>query len=384
MRVTHVITRLIVGGAQENTISTVLGLAELPGVSVDLIAGPTTGAEGSLEFQFDTRKELFRVIPELVRPVAPLADWRSLRTLTSIFRSTRPDIVHTHSGKAGILGRLAARRAGVPLIIHSIHGPSFGPFQGRLSNLIYTNAERWAGKTTTHFVSVADAMTRQYLAAGIGHAEQYTTIWSGFDLGRFLDARNDLSFRRELGFNSDDLIVGKIGRLVNLKGHDDLFEAAPKMIASNPNIRFLLLGDGPDRAAFELRLRALGISNYFIFAGLVRPDEVSRYIGIMDVLVHLSRREGLPRALPQALAAAKPVIAFDCDGAGEVCITGKTGFLLPPGDLDGLAKAVCLLANDPSLRSKLGISGRTHVEKRFGVNRMVLAIHALYERLMAR
>jgi glycosyltransferase involved in cell wall biosynthesis len=301
--------------------------------------------------------------------------------LTSIFRAARPEIVHTHSGKAGILGRVAAHRAGVPLIIHSVHGPSFGPFQGGFSNLIYKNAERWAGRLTTHFVSVADAMTRQYLAAGIGHPGQYTTIWSGFDLQPFLSARNDLALRAQLGFQPDHLIVGKIGRLVNLKGHEDLFKAAPRMISANPRIRFLLLGDGPERAAFRRRLEALGIDRYFVFAGLVPPSEVPRYIGIMDMLVHLSRREGLPRALPQALAATKPVVAFDSDGAGEVCINGKTGFLLAPGDLNGLAEAVSLLAADSARRSKLGAFGRDLVESRFGVNRMVSDIHALYQRL---
>jgi glycosyltransferase involved in cell wall biosynthesis len=184
--------------------------------------------------------------------------------------------------------------------------------------------------------------------------------------------------------DANHLIVGKIGRLVNLKGHEDLFEAAPRMIEANPRIRFLLLGDGPERAAFRLRLEALGIDRYFVFAGLVPPSEVPRYIGIMDLLVHLSRREGLPRALPQALAAAKPVIAFDSDGAGEVCMNGETGFLLAPGDLKGLAEAVCSLAANPPLRSKLGACGRDLVENRFGVNRMVSDIHALYEKLRVR
>ncbi|MDB6040934.1 MAG: hypothetical protein JWM99_4775 [Verrucomicrobiales bacterium] len=384
MRVTHVITRLIVGGAQENTISTVLGLSELPGVTVDLISGPTTGAEGSLESQFNARSDLLKVIPNLVRPVSPLQDLRGLRALTSIFRETKPEIVHTHSGKAGILGRVAARQANVPLIIHTIHGPSFGPFQGPISNLIYTNAERWAGKATTHFVSVADAMTRQYLRSGIGRQDQYTTIWSGFELKSFLDAKNDLQFRAELGFEPGHLIVGKIGRLVNLKGHEDLFEAAPGIIASNPQVRFLLVGDGPARAEFEVKLKALGISRYFVFTGLLRPNQVSRYIGIMDMLVHLSRREGLPRALPQALAAAKPVIAYDCDGAAEICIPEKTGFLIQPGDLTGLVKAVALLAENPELRFKLGQYGQGLVTRRFDVKRMVLDIHALYEKLLAR
>src|SRR5690242_15832794 len=137
MRVTHVITRLIVGGAQENTVATVLGLHATPNLQVNLISGPTRGPEGSLENRFKRNPSLLTLVPSLVRPVHPLKDFFALQQLTKIFRATRPDIVHTHSGKAGILGRLAARRAGVPVIVHTIHGPSFGNFQGALANLIF-------------------------------------------------------------------------------------------------------------------------------------------------------------------------------------------------------------------------------------------------------
>src|SRR6266542_5350832 len=152
MRVTHVITRLIVGGAQENTIATVLGLHRKPGVIVKLISGPTTGPEGSLESRFADSPELLSLSPELVRPIHPWKDLLALRHLTGIFRRDLPDIVHTHSGKAGILGRLAAHRARVPLIVHTVHGPSFGSFQGSLANLALGSAERYAAKFTSHFV----------------------------------------------------------------------------------------------------------------------------------------------------------------------------------------------------------------------------------------
>src|SRR5579859_929872 len=137
MRVTHVITRLIVGGAQENTIASVLGLRQKPGLEVELISGPSLGAEGSLESAFANAPGVLRIVPELTRPVAPWSDWKALRRLTDIFRADRPAIVHTHSGKAGVLGRLAAARAGVPVIIHTIHGPSFGSFQGWLPNGVF-------------------------------------------------------------------------------------------------------------------------------------------------------------------------------------------------------------------------------------------------------
>src|SRR5262245_10584340 len=164
MRVTHVITRLIVGGAQENTVASVLGLRQKPGLNVELISGPTTGPEGSLEANLAGVPGLLTVTPHLVRPLHPWKDARALFALTRLFRTRSPDIVHTHSAKAGILGRLAARRARVPIIVHTIHGPSFGRFQGRVSNFVYAAAERRAAVVTTHFVTVSNAMTEQYVA----------------------------------------------------------------------------------------------------------------------------------------------------------------------------------------------------------------------------
>ncbi|MBI3877094.1 MAG: glycosyltransferase family 4 protein [Verrucomicrobia bacterium] len=382
MRVTHVITRLIVGGAQENTVASVLGLREKPGVEVQLVSGPTTGPEGSLEERMHSVPGLLTIVPELVRPVHPWNDWRALLRLTEIFGQTKPDIVHTHSGKAGVLGRLAAKRAGVPVIVHTIHGPSFGDWQNPLANAAFKLAERYAGRVTTHFVSVADAMTEQYLAAGIGRREQYTRIFSGFDLAPFLAAKNDPELRAKLGFAPEDFVVGKIARLTELKGHDDLFIAAPELVWRCPRMKFLLVGDGKWRRRFELLTRRINLEKHFIFTGLVPPDEVPRYIGVMDALVHLSHREGLPRALPQALAAGKPVAAYDCDGASEVCLNGETGILLEPGDLTGLRDALPQLAADAALRQRLGARGRELVKENFSVERMVDELSRLYGRLL--
>ncbi len=383
MRVTHVITRLIVGGAQENTVSTVLGLREKPGVTVDLISGPTHGPEGSLAKALALDPALLSIVPELVRPVHPLQDWLAWRHLTRRFQQTSPDIVHTHSGKAGIIGRLAARSAGVPLILHAIHGPSFGKFQSARANFVFRNAEKYAARATDHFTVVADAMRDQYLAAGIGRPDQYTKIFSGFPLEPYLAAVNDPALRARYGLQPGDFVVGKIARLFELKGHDDLFAAAPDLVRRCPRIKFLLVGDGPWRERFATMARAAGLAKHFVFTGLVPPAEVPSLVGIMDALVHLSLREGLPRALPQALAAARPVVAYDCDGAREVCLDGRTGFLLPPGDLAGLTDRLCRLAGDSVLRAQLGAAGQAYVRENFAVEKMVADTHALYLRLAA-
>lgn len=384
MRVTHVITRLIVGGAQENTIASVLGLRAKPGVEVNLISGSTTGPEGSLEPRVAQIPGLLTIVPELVRPIAPLRDWLALRKLTRLFREQRPDIVHTHSGKAGVLGRLAAHAAGVPIIVHTIHGPSFGPFQGPLANFAFRAAERRAGRVTTHFVSVANAMTEQYLAAGIGRPEQYTRIFSGFDLDPFLNAKNDLALRAKLGIAPEDFVIGKVARLFENKGHADLFDIAPRLAHTHPHLKFLLVGEGALRPHFEQLVRNLGLEKQFIFTGLVAPSEVPVFIGVMDALLHLSGREGLARALPQALAAGKPVIAYDCDGAREVCREGETGFLLPLGDTQQLVHRIQQLALDAKLCERLGTHGRELVEKCFPTQRMVDDLHTLYLCLLGK
>lgn len=383
MRVLHVITRLIVGGAQENTIASVLGLRGKPDLDVRLISGPDTGPEGSLASAFAACPQALIFLPGLVRPVHPWKDMLAWRRLVRFLRDQRPDLVHTHSGKAGFLGRLAASRAGVPVIVHTIHGPSFGPFQGTFANSLFRMAERRAGKVTAHFVVVADAMTRQYLDAGIGRPEQYTKILSGFPLAPFLAAVNDPKLRARWGIAPEDMVIGVIARLFKLKGHDDLLDAAPALVRNCPRIKFLLVGDGAWRARLEQRAKDLGLEKSFIFTGLVQPAEIPPLIGIMDVLAHLSRREGLPRALPMALAAGRPVVAYDCDGANEICLDNETGFLVRPGDITGLVERLGRLAGDPSLRERLGRRGRELVRDRFGVDRMVDDLYALYLKLAA-
>jgi len=383
-RVTHVITRLVLGGAQENTVASVLGLRQVPGLDVDLVAGPTVGAEGSIESSVASVPGCLTLVPSLVRPVHPWLDLLAHARLVRIFRQRRPHIVHTHSGKAGILGRLAARRARVPIVIHTIHGPSFGPFQGRLANLAFLSAERLVGRHTHHFVSVAHAMTRQYLAAGIGSPGQYSCIRSGFDLVPFLQARRKPELARKLGLRPGDFVIGKVARLFRLKGHDELFAALPALLQRLPNARILLVGDGPDRARYEAMASRPPLAGRVIFAGLVPASDVADYLALMDVLVHLSRREGLPRVLPQALAAGVPIVAADCDGSPEVCLDGETGFLVPADAPAVLVERLAMLALDPALGRALAARGRLKVQGEFGTQRMVDDLATLYGELIRR
>jgi glycosyltransferase involved in cell wall biosynthesis len=384
LKITHVITRLIVGGAQENTVATILGLHQKPGTEVKLISGPTTGPEGSLEPEAAKIPGLLTIVPELVRPVHPLKDFIALRRLEKILREQKPDLVHTHSGKAGILGRLAAKRAGVPIIVHHIHGPSFGNFQGALANFIFTAAEQRAGKITDHFFCSASAMTKLYLAASIGRPEMFTRIFSGFNLEPFLKATNDLALRQQLGLGANHFVIGKIGRLFKLKGHADSITSFAKILPQVPHARLLFVGDGLLRGEIENQIHSLGLDGKVISTGLVPPDEVARCVGIMDCLAHLSYREALSRALPQALAAGKPVVAYDFDGADEVCLENQTGFIVRTGDTDIVAQRLLQLAGDPALREKFGRAGQYFVRENFSVEKMVDDQYTIYLKLAAQ
>jgi glycosyltransferase involved in cell wall biosynthesis len=383
MRITHVITRLVVGGAQENTLATIHGLRTVPDLTVSLISGPTTGAEGSLEPEARQAGIEFQIVPELVRPVHPVKDLIAFRKLIRILRRQKPTLVHTHSGKAGVLGRLAASRAGVPVILHHIHGPSFGPFQGALSNCIFRSAERYAARVTNHFVCSANAMTRRYLAAGIGRPENYTRVFSGFELSPFLTATHDPALRAELGLAPDAFVIGKIARIAPLKGHEDLLRVLQQLLPDCPRARLLFVGDGALRGKLEARASSLGLRDKVVFTGLVSPNAVPRYLGIMDCLAHLSRREALSRALPQALAAGKPVIAYDFDGADEVCLDGQTGFLARMGDEATVIRRLSQLAHNPDLGTQLGKRGREFVRENFSTELLVDRMLKLYRRLAA-
>lgn len=365
MKVCHIITRLIVGGAQENTIATCRGLRK-HGHEVDLVTGPQAGPEGSLLPQIADVP--VTVVNDLRREPNPWHDVRACIALARLFRERRYDIVHTHSGKAGILGRLAARLAGVPVVVHTIHGPSFYPYQNPLGNWLFRWLEQVAAEWTTRFVSVADAMTQQYQAAGV--TGKYVTIHSGMNLEPFLQAEPTQGF-----------VVGKVARFFRLKGHEYLFEAAPRIVAAIPSVKFLLVGDGMYRERYERLAERMGLRDRFEFTGLVRPDEIPTQMARMDVLVHLSLREGLPRTLPQAMACGKPVVAFDVDGAREVCRDGETGFLIQPGDTTTLAEAVIRLLQNRALAARMGAEGRKLVREQFAEDRMVQQIEQLYREL---
>jgi len=378
MRIVHIITRLIVGGAQENTLLSCEGQHHR-GHDVTLITGPSVGPEGSLldrAQSFGYRVELLDVMR---RSILPGKDWLTYRRLVRRLRELRPDVVHTHSSKAGIIGRWAARAAGVPVIVHTIHGLAFTASTRAGVNAMYRLLERRTAPITTRIICVADAMRDQSLAANIGRREQYVTVYSGMETAPFLDppvARD--AVRRQLGIADEHVVAGTIARLFELKGHDDLLDLAPRLCSMYPQLRFLWVGDGLLRPNFERRIASMNLKDRFILTGLVPPARIPELTGAMDIVVHPSRREGLARALPQGSLAAKPVITYDIDGAKEGVLDQRTGFVLPPFDKDQLGDALGKLLGDPSLREKMGKRGREFALSRFGAHGMIDGLEAVY------
>lgn len=384
MRIVHVITRLIIGGAQENTLLTCEGLSAR-GHEVFLISGPTEGPEGSLAGRARAGQYHFEELPSLVRQVSPMRDFSALRSLRRTFELLRPDVVHTHSSKAGVLGRIAADLAGVPLIVHTIHGMSFNRTQGELTSAMYAAAERHCARRCHGIVSVADAMTRQALAAGVGRPEQFRTIRSGMVTADFDPAKHDgRELRREWGVTDADVLVGTVARLFVNKGYEQLIPIMSLAAKRNGQLKFVWVGDGAQREKYEAELSRRGLRDRVTITGLLPPSEMPRVLSSIDLLAHTSQWEGLPRAVVQAMLMEKPAISFDIDGAPEVVIPGETGALVRLGDLDGFADAIVRLSADDALRKRYGAGGRALCLREFDHRVMVERLEALYGELARR
>ena len=384
MRVAHIITRMILGGAQENTLLTCEGLSRDFGDDVLLVTGPALGPEGSLLERARSRGVPLRIIEPLRREVHPIRDWASYGQLCAVLREYRPDVVHTHSAKAGILGRAAAWSQGVPAVLHTVHGAPFHRFQNPLARAAIIACERWAARRCHALVSVADALTESLVAARVAPASKFTTVYSGMEVEPLLTAeplRN--ATRRELGYTDEHLVVGKIARLFHLKGHTYVIQAAREIIRRRPEVRFLLVGDGLLRDRLERQVRSAGLKDHFQFTGLVPPERIPALLAAMDIVVHASLREGLARAIPQALLAGRPVVAYDVDGNREAVVPEQTGILLPAQCVGELSDAVLRLIGDPSLRVRLGEEGRRRSAAMFRHEEMTRRLRSLYKQVLA-
>lgn len=383
MRIAHVITRLILGGAQENTVLCCEDLLRQYGDDVLLITGPPLGPEGSLLDRARAGGAPLEIIDPLRRPIHPWRDWKSYWQIKDALGRFRPEVVHTHSAKGGMLGREAAWSLGVPAVIHSVHGAPFHPWQGRGARWFFQVCERWAARRCHAIVSVADAMTDLMVSAGVAPRDKFTTVYSGMEVEPFLQSgQHRQRVRRELGYGPEHVVIGKIARLFKLKGHDEVIQAARSVIAAQPNVRFLFIGDGIFRQRLQRQIAAAGLERHFQFTGLVPPERIPELISATDIVVHASLREGLARVLPQALISGKPVVSYDVDGAREVVLPDQTGVLVAPRDVAGLAAGLTGLVADPALRDRFGQEGRRRFTDVFRHQRMTEQLRGLYQSVL--
>ncbi|MGC4094724.1 MAG: glycosyltransferase family 4 protein [Polyangiaceae bacterium] len=386
LRILHVITRLIVGGAQEHALQTIIGQQHTPGMKVTLITGHDFGPEGTLE---DKAKEAgvdMQFLPEMVRPIAPATDTLALAKLTAFIRRGRFDVVHTHTSKAGIVGRLAARAANTPIIVHTLHGLIMGAHAKPWENLLYTRLERICASVCHRILDVSQATRQGALSHGIGTPDKYRTIYSGFNIAPFLDIATRVSVaqaKQRLGFSPDHLVIGKVGRLFEKKGHEYMIEAAKEISRHCDRARFMFVGDGNLRAQYEADVARAGLSDRFLFTGVLPPEQMPEVMQAMDILAHTSHREGLARVIPQAQAVGKPVVSFALDGSFDVIEDGVSGFLTKPHDAADVAKRVLEIIYDAPRREQMGLIGRKFAAENFSTELMVKRTNEVYYELAA-
>ncbi|MGC8804344.1 MAG: glycosyltransferase family 4 protein, partial [Candidatus Ratteibacteria bacterium] len=359
MKIAHVITRMIIGGAQENTLATVSGLKKR-GHHVILISGPATGPEGNMHKDIENAGIYHIFIPELIRNISIWHDVITFFKLGKIFRRHKFDIVHTHSAKAGFLGRIAAKLfSKKSKVVHTLHGSSFHPYQHALVRYFYILCEKIASKFTDYFISVSSVIMENHIKRGIVKRDICSVIRSGFQIEEYKRASQFREkIRKQLGLNNNDVLVGMIGRLFPLKGQEYLLRVFAKISDEYPFVHLILIGDGILRKDFENFVRQRNLTERVHFTGLVEPKDIPFFASAIDIGVHTSLREGLPRAVVQILAAGSPVVAFDIDGAKEVIKNGLNGFLVPACDETVLEKKLRFLIEQPEKRKKMGIAGQ--------------------------
>ena len=355
IRVLLAITRLELGGAQRVVLHTARKLDRTV-FDVALAWGPGD----LLDDEAAAISELERIpVPTLVRPVAPISDLRALSSLRAAMRSFRPDVVHTHSSKAGVLGRFAARLVGVPAV-HTVHGFGFTPLQAAPMRFLYRTAERAMARFTDHFVTVSETDRLRGIELGIFPPEKVTVIRAAVDLRRFRAAADGDAARERLGVPVGPPIVTQVGNFKPQKAPLDFVRVAAEVQKQHPDSWFVMVGDGPLREIAERLAHELGVEDRMVFAGWW--SDVPGLLAATTVSVLTSRHEGLPCSVVESLAAGVPVVATAVDGTVEVVRSEDNGLLAPSGDIAGLAQSIGRLLADPSLRDRMAVAARDGLE----------------------
>ena len=372
------------GGSARNTFLTALGhdrkqfrVGLVYGRSVPLTAEEAARMKVDLKRLSQAGVRVFEV-PTLVREVRPILDAWAMLALWRLLRRERPALVHTHTSKAGVVGRLAAWLARVPVVIHTPHGHTFYGYYGAVTSAIIRLVERILAKITDRIVTLTDRGGEEHVRFHIAGAEKFVTIHSGIDIARFRSVQVDPAVKRkELGLPPDGAIVGTVGRLVPIKGLEWLLKAAPRVLAQFPQACFVIIGDGPLVGELRQLASELGIGLRVVFLGA--REDVPECLAALDLFVLPSLNEGMGRALVEAMAMGCPVVATRVGGIPDIVADGTTGLLVPPRDDRALAEAILTLLRDGSRRVAYGEAARRHVDGRFDVETMVRNIERLYD-----
>ena len=385
-KVLHVITRLDRGGSAQNTLLTCQGLSER--YEMVLVHGLSLESQMTdWEWQsvhrgiVKAKDRGVKVVPisSLVRKIAPVQDLQAFLSLWRLMLQERPDIVHTHTSKTGILGRWAAKMAGVPIIVHTPHGHVFYGHFGPLVSRFFLAIERLTASITDCMVALSEGERNDYIRFSVSSPDKIVTIHSGVEIDRYMKAEvNVEEKRRSLGLNPNALVVGTVGWLLPIKGPIHLLNAMAHIWRNHPEIRLVFVGKGELEGKLRAEASRMGVSERVTFLGW--RDDIPEIMQILDIFVLPSLNEGMGRVLVEAMAAGRPVVASKVGGIPDLVEHKKNGFLVGPGDVNGTSLAIKRLLIDRKMRDEMGRMGRAMAQN-FTVKGMVKKIDALYSSL---
>jgi glycosyltransferase involved in cell wall biosynthesis len=383
--VLRVIARLNMGGPALHVAYLSAGLKDR-GYETTLVAGSLALGEESMSSVAERLGVPIVTVPELHREISPLRDLRSVHHVAELIRELRPQILHTHTAKAGAIGRLAAMLAGdaaPPIVVHTFHGHVLRGYFGPLRSGFFRLLERWLAKRTTSLIAVSPEVRDDLVSLGIAPVEKFAVVRLGIELDSRVGSPdgNGQEMRRQLGIPADRFVVGWIGRMTGVKRTDDVLLAVKRLRDRGVDAALCMVGDGPDRDAAERRAHELGIVRDSFFLGY--QDDVAPFYAAFDALILPSANEGTPVSAIEALAGGRPVVATRVGGVPDVVRDGVDGFLVEPGDVDAMADRLAALAEDADLRRRMGDAGSADVHQRYSVERLLDDVDALYRRLLA-
>lgn len=377
IKVLHLITRLIVGGAQDNTLLTV-EKHNRDRYEVHLASNPDAPWHNRAKHVADQ----FHALPALENPLNPIQDIQALSQILSLLRRERFDIVHTHSSKAGILGRIAARLMGNCMVVHTIHGFAFHDFMPTWKQQYYILLERAVRSCTDFFITVCEQNRKQALALGLLREKQSQAIYSGIDFTRLDQPCNIQKIRHQFSIPDGWQVIGMVGRLDTQKAPHFLIEAFEKVSQVQPKTLLFLVGEGELRAQLEAQAAQLGLAKTVKFLG--SRNDVPDILKVIDIFALSSLWEGLGRAMTEAMLIGKPVVVPDIYGIPEIVHHQKTGLLFPVGDVSTLSQHLIDLLQNSEKRDHLGKAAKKLTRELFSADKMTNEIEEIYDILLKR